>query len=244
MNDRYVHLTPRLRCALSMLNGSGIVADIGCDHGRLTAALLQQHACEQVIAADISEPSLEKAKQLLFHIGLNDRVSFRLGNGLDVLDRSENVDAIALLGMGGTLMVELLSRDTEKIKDHTALVLQPMRAQSDIREYLYRNAFRITHDRIVCERGRYYQIFRAEKGDGIQLWPYGFPNDFFEVGYQSFADADENLSPYCELQLSILNKQLRTAGGSPGESKLRMRIDAYRQIIEHLRNTYEHSDIL
>ena len=107
MNDRYVHLTPRLRCALSMLNGSGIVADIGCDHGRLTAALLQQHACEQVIAADISEPSLEKAKQLLFHIGLNDRVSFRLGNGLDVLDRSENVDAIALLGMGGTLMVEL-----------------------------------------------------------------------------------------------------------------------------------------
>ena len=94
MKERYVHLTPRLIAALSMLKGAAVVADIGCDHGRLTAALLQQNICARVIATDISEPSLQKAKDLLGHVSLSDRVSFRAGDGLDPLSENE-CDGIA-----------------------------------------------------------------------------------------------------------------------------------------------------
>ena len=71
MRKQFVNLTPRMSAALEMLYGYKTVADIGCDHGRLTAALLQNRYCEYVIASDISEPSLEKAKALI------DRLSIR-----------------------------------------------------------------------------------------------------------------------------------------------------------------------
>ena len=107
MSTRSVNITPRLRAALEMLVGFDTVADIGCDHGRLTAALLQKQICRRVIASDVSGPSLDKARSLIEHIGLSDRVSFREGDGCSVLLPGE-CDAIALLGMGGTLMVRIL----------------------------------------------------------------------------------------------------------------------------------------
>ena len=85
MNTRSVQITPRLHAALDMLRGYNTAADIGCDHGRLTAALLQKQICRFVIASDISAPSLEKTRQLISRIGLSDRVSFRVGDGCNVL---------------------------------------------------------------------------------------------------------------------------------------------------------------
>lgn len=233
MTDRYVHLTPRLVCALSMLRGSRTVADIGCDHGRLTAALLQQNVCDRVIAADISKPSLEKAERLLSYIGLADRVSFRLGDGLEVLSAGE-VDAIAMLGMGGTLMVEILNRCPQILSESVCLVLQPMRAQSDIRRFLYLHNYVITDDRIIYEHGRYYQVFRAIASNERDPWPQGFPIDFFDVGYRSFADRDALLAPLCRLQFSLHEKQMQTARGTEGERKLAVKTDALRKIIKVL----------
>ena len=233
MKERYVHLTPRLIAALSMLKGAAVVADIGCDHGRLTAALLQQNICARVIATDISEPSLQKTKDLLGHVSLLDRVSFRAGDGLDPLSENE-CDAIAILGMGGTLMTRILSRCKMPLNGASCIVLQPMRAQTEIREYLYRNQYRITDDRIIREHDRLYQIFRAESDTSLQPWPDGFPKDFFEVGYLSFLHQDPELNALCESQICILNKQLKNACGSIGEEKLRLRIEAYEQIISHI----------
>ena len=232
MNRRYVHLTPRLSAALEMLCGSETVADIGCDHGRLTAALLQQGICNRVIASDISMPSLQKAEQLLRHIGLSDRVSFRCGDGLDVLKPNE-CDAVAILGMGGTLMCSILDACEVPLAGAKRIVLQPMRAQADIREYLYRHRFRITDDRVISERDRCYQIFLAQPDTDLQPWPQGFPADFFEVGYQAFAQHDSNLALLCEKQLAQLKKQMKTAQGTDGEEKLSARIAAYEQILRN-----------
>lgn len=233
MSERYVHLTPRLRAALSMLSGSHTVADIGCDHGRLSAALLQQNICESVIATDISEPSLSKAKQLLTYIGVSDRVSFRAGDGLDVLNPYE-CDAIAVLGMGGTLMTRMLDRCDIPINGAGCIVLQPMRAQADIRSYLYNNCYWIVDDRIVPERGRLYQIFRAEPNVTKQPIPEGFPHDFFDIGYRSFAQRDPYLAALCKFQHAQHQKQLKTAAGTEGESKLAFRIDALNRILNQL----------
>ena len=143
MSRRFVHITPRLAAAADMLKGYETVADVGCDHGRLTAALLQQNGCRKVIASDISDSSLEKARRLIAHIGLADRVSFCVGDGCSVLEPGE-CDAIAMLGMGGTLMCRILEACSVPLAGAKALVLQPMRAQDEIREYLYRKGYRTT----------------------------------------------------------------------------------------------------
>ena len=237
MSERYVHLTPRLSAALSMLSGSKVVADIGCDHGRLTAALLQQGKCESVIATDISEPSLVKAKQLLSHIGLSDRVSFRAGDGMDVVNQNE-CDAIAILGMGGTLMTRILDRCGIPINGAGCVVLQPMRAQADIRSYLYEHNFWITDDRIIPEHGRLYQIFRAEPNSELQMIPDGFPKDFFDVGYQAFLQHDPYLSDLCEFQLMQHKKRMKTAIGTEGEQRLVSRMQALEKILNLITETY------
>lgn len=236
MNGRFVHLTPRLSAALSMLAGAASVADIGCDHGRLGAALLQQGVCARVVMSDISAPSLEKAQRLLNHIGVCDRASFRLGDGLAVLEPYE-CDAIAMLGMGGTLMTQILDRCTVPQNGAKRLVLQPMRAQADIRAYLHRNNLWITDDRIVSEHGRYYQIFCAYPNTEKQPLPEGFPEGYYDVGFQSFAQRDPNLKALCEFRLAQHRKRLPSACGTEGEQKLRFRIRALEQILDILTET-------
>ena len=49
-----IRLDPRLTCAFNMLQGFDSVADIGSDHGKLTAALLFNGSCSRVIARDNS----------------------------------------------------------------------------------------------------------------------------------------------------------------------------------------------
>ncbi len=234
MKERFVHITPRLSAALSMLNGYETVADVGCDHGRLTAALLQSGCCRRVIASDISEPSLEKAKWLIGRVGLSDRVSFRAGDGLQVLAPNE-CDAIAILGMGGTLMCRILDACRLKLMGAKAIVLQPMRAQDDIRRYLYENEYRIIEDCVVSDHGRLYQVFKAEPGTGREPLPDGFPKDFFDVGYKAFSVRDPLLLPLCELQLSSHETMLQSAFGTEGEERLKKKVDALHQIMSAIR---------
>lgn len=233
MSDRYVHITSRLSAALDLLKGYDCVADVGCDHGRLTAALLQGKICSRVIASDISVPSLEKAKRLINRIGVAEQVSFRVGDGCSVLKPGE-CDAIAILGMGGTLMCRILEACQPTLMGAKAVVLQPMRAQDDVREYLHRKGFRITGDRIVLDRSRYYQIFKAVPGYGQEPLPDGFPSGFYDVGYRSFADRDDNLAALCIQQLRFHKEMLITAAGTEGEVRLLKKVDAIETILKHI----------
>ena len=230
MNRRQVGITPRLSAALDLLNGSETVADVGSDHGKLAAALLQRGVCSRVVASDISEQSLQKGIELIRHIGLEEKVDFRVGDGLQVLAPGE-CDTIALLGMGGTLMCEILDTCDVPLMGAKAVVLQPMRAQRDIRSYLYRHDYRITDDRVIVDHGRYYQIFRAVPDTKRQELPESFPKDFFDVGFVSFEQHDPNLPALCRLQLSEHGKQMRNAKGTEGEEKLRVRMEALNAIL-------------
>ena len=151
-------LRPRLETALSLLQGRRVVADIGCDHGQLCCALLQRDAEARCVASDASAPSLQKARELAQAVGLVERISFRCGDGLSVLEAGE-AEAVALLGMGGTLMARLLDACPVPMMGAGLLVLQPMRAEADIRSYLYAHGYRVEEDRVVRDAGRLYQVF-------------------------------------------------------------------------------------
>ena len=57
-------LTPRMKAIASLLGSNDTVADIGCDHGKLSAYLIKNGLANKVFATDISLLSLEKAKKL------------------------------------------------------------------------------------------------------------------------------------------------------------------------------------
>ena len=199
----------RLNCAIELLRGANIVADIGCDHGRLCCALIQRGATKRCIATDISAPSLQKAERLIRQIGIDDKVETRLGDGLTTLATGE-VDAIAILGMGGTIMTQILDV-VPPLLGARKCVLQPMRAAEDIRRWLYERNYPVLEDRVIVDAGRYYQIFSVGQPAAIrQLLPKGWPEDCFLLGYTAFERREPLMRPLVERMLATTRRKLKT----------------------------------
>ena len=159
-----IRLRPRLQAAADMINGSHLAADIGCDHGRLSVALLQQGRADRVIASDISAPSLQKATELAALCGLGSRLTTVLSDGMAHLGPDE-ADAIAICGMGGELIARILEANLPAAKNARCITMQPMRGIEELRQFLRKNEFRIIDERLVLDAGRIYQIIGAKSGD-------------------------------------------------------------------------------
>lgn len=183
-----VHLRPRLVAAASFLRGAGTVADIGCDHGRLSVALLQQAIVSRVIASDISADSLLKGRMLAERCRIEEaQLSFVLSDGLSHLVPGE-ADAIVLAGMGGELIARLLEAGSATAHAAERIVMQPMGGTLELRRFLLQNGFRITDEKYVLDAGRYYQLILAAPGPGQ---PAELPQDaLLEFGPVAFAKRD------------------------------------------------------
>ena len=191
-----VQLRPRLQAAADMIKAANHAADIGCDHGRLSVALLQQGRAKQVTASDISEPSLEKARLLAQKCGLSERMDTVVSDGISHLSIG-SADAIIIAGMGGELIARILGTDIDVAHSAKAIVMQPMRGVEELRLFLRENRFRITDEQLVLDAGRIYQIITVAPGepDTIPSW---FPKDEYSLGHMMFEKGDPLLLPLLE----------------------------------------------
>lgn len=184
------------------------------------------------IASDVSAPSLQKARRLAEICGVQDRIGFRVGDGLSVLADGE-ADGIALLGMGGTLMARLLAAAKTPFAGADIAVFQPMRAYADIRRWLWENGYAVVCDCIVRDAGRLYQVFSARKlPEGIrQTVPETWPEDCFDLGFTAYERRDPLFLELAGQMLAQHEKRLRTAEGTPGAALLHRKADNMRMII-------------
>ncbi|MEX1308110.1 MAG: class I SAM-dependent methyltransferase [Eubacteriales bacterium] len=151
----------RIREIVNLMPSVANVADIGCDHGLTGLLSLSEKKAIQVIATDISEPSLRKAYDLAEEYGLMSFYDFRLGDGLSVIDKDE-VDAVIISGIGGELMRNILEAGKSKISNLTKLVLSPNNREDVVRSWLYFAGFVVEQEKIIEENGKFYQIFTAK----------------------------------------------------------------------------------
>ncbi len=188
-----VHLRPRLAAAAAFLSGAQTVADVGADHGRLAAALLQQGLARRVIASDVSADSLAKARSLAHRCGIpEDVLVFAVSDGLSHLAPGE-ADALVFAGMGGELIARLLERGAAIAQAAERVVMQPMGGTLALRRYLLQNGYTIADERLVFDAGRYYQIILAKPGVRQSA---DLPCDaLLEFGPIAFAKRDPLLYP-------------------------------------------------
>ena len=174
-------LGARLDAVAEMLGDWDAAADIGADHGRLAVALLQRGQAKRVIASDISDLSLNKARELAAVCGVEERLSIRTADGLKGLQKAE-AGALAIAGMGGALIARILGGSPEIARSAERIVMQPMRGTAELRYYLRHNGFRIEDERVVYETGRYYQLIAARFGEPEPI-PEGFPEGVYKFGW-------------------------------------------------------------
>lgn len=155
------HLDARLGTIAAMVPRCRAVADIGCDHGLLVAALLEGGRCDYGIAADINPMPLEKARQELTRRGLLAQSECHLTNGLCGI-APVGVDAVVIAGMGGELIADILSRWDYTENPAITYLLQPMTRPVHLRRWLYTHRFTLREERCCRANGKLYTVLQAQ----------------------------------------------------------------------------------
>ena len=156
---REITLDARLTRAFEMVPECRVCADIGADHGFLSAQLLMSSRVQRMHICDISAPSLDKARRLFAGDALESRAVFGVGDGLAPVD--EPLDACVISGMGGETMIGIMRRGMDVIK-HATLILQPNVDPDEVREFLYDNGFCVTDEDLIFDGKWWYFIIKAE----------------------------------------------------------------------------------
>ena len=172
-------LSDRLQLIADEIHCGETMADIGTDHGFLPLYLLDTGKCPKVILADISEGSLKKAEDNCKLYDSNGNYDLRLGDGIDILEDGE-VDVVAIAGMGGNLIADILEWNMAKSRSIKRYILQPRRHVGKLRHWLACNGFRIVKESLVEEGKFICEILTVESGpeeDGIEA-VYGADYDY------------------------------------------------------------------
>ena len=80
-----MELSKRLFMTASMVERGSIVADVGCDHGYTAIYLVQNGICPRVLAMDVNEGPLARARDHIREAGLSAYIETRLSDGLSAM---------------------------------------------------------------------------------------------------------------------------------------------------------------
>lgn len=164
-----MQLSNRLLAAAGMVTKGNIVADIGCDHAYTSIYLCQAGIAPRVIAMDVNNGPLVGAKAHVEEAGLTDRIDIRLSDGLQKLIPGE-ADTVLLCGMGGLLMIKILSDYPEATASMKELILQPQSEVGEVRRFLHKQGYEITMEHMLKEDGKFYVMMRAVKSVDAQSY--------------------------------------------------------------------------
>ena len=226
------------------------VIDIGSDHGYLPLSLLREVGSPKVIVTDISPWSLKKAKRNIekeIAESKNDSmISFRLGDGFDVLSKGEVYVAV-IGGMGGLLISQILGNHIETALSLDKIIMQPRKNQGELRYWLWNNGFRISSEHLAQEGRFICEIIIAEKARTQwkgPLWSQGTKIEY-QIPSQLLKAEEQNLvGPFLTKKLEqerSVEKALRNLKNSDPAKKdiLAERIKYVESLIAEFQNQDE-----
>lgn len=162
----------RLQEIAKQISKTTMFVDIGCDHGKMLDYVLENKLANFVVGVDISEQSALKAKKLLTEKG-HKNFSVVVSDGVDEFDEEtiSLIGTILISGLGGfeikKILENLLSKINKKSSLHQ-LVLQPQNNAVLLRNFLIKNGFIITYDKMVKDKDKFYNIIKTTYKKGAK----------------------------------------------------------------------------
>lgn len=157
-----VKISKRLEMIADRVPAGSRLADIGSDHALLPVYLAQMGKICFAIAGEVNPGPFQAANMQIKEAGLESTVHVRLGDGLEVI-RSGEVDVITIAGMGGNLIMHILSAEFPKLTGVNRLILQPNVGEDQVRRWLYEHDWYLEDETILEEDGRIYEVLTAVK---------------------------------------------------------------------------------
>ncbi|WEV60262.1 tRNA (adenine(22)-N(1))-methyltransferase TrmK [Streptococcaceae bacterium ESL0729] len=171
-------LSYRLQVVGDFVPQDAHLLDVGSDHAYLPINLIKRGKIKRALAGEVVEGPYESALNNVKKEGLSDQIEVRLANGLAAFDSQDEVTAISIAGMGGSLIAQILEGGKEKLSGVTKLVLQPNNSENNLRAWLVANDFTIEQEVILEENDKIYEVLVAGHGKSslspqeIKFGPY------------------------------------------------------------------------
>lgn len=239
-------LSARLQLIADQLLPGCRLADIGSDHALLPVYAVKQGKASYAVAGEVNEGPYEAARRQVAESGEQSRISVRKGNGLVVITAGE-VDTITIAGMGGALIVSILTSGQDKLLGVKRLVLQPNVGEEFVRSWLIEHGWYLIEEQILEEDGKIYEVLTATAdpqsvalneelyqerhlGEGV----VASKALLLKIGPRLIAQPSEVLLKKWQGEIAKLEKIHRQVGLSSQESS-RERESELRQEIEQLK---------
>lgn len=213
-------LSKRLQNICNLVENCHTVADIGCDHGKVVANLFLENKIQYAIASDISQPSVEKTRQLLTELGYIDQCSILVGDGLANIDPQTAIDCCIIAGMGGREIWHILTQSVHSI---TSWVLQPMKDESFLRKQLVSHGYKITKDIFFYDKGKYYTLLKVEQGKQRL--------NALQVAFGVTFEENQDFLQYANQELQNIKEYLESATTGKSKKDLKKRYQLLQKAI-------------
>lgn len=152
----------RLRSVASFVSCNTSIIDVGCDHALLSVYLYLNKENVKVIASDVNEGPLEKARENISKFDLTDKIKIVLNDGIKNLS---GFNTVIISGMGGLTVIDILENgNLEKVDN---IILSPNNDEDMVREKITKLGYYIDDELMIKEKGKYYFIISFKKGQKI-----------------------------------------------------------------------------
>lgn len=214
-----MELSKRLYAVAGLVTEGASVADIGTDHGYVPIYLVERGIASKVIAMDVNQGPLNRARMHIVGHGLGDRIETRLSDGLARI-RPGEVDTVIVSGMGGPLTIRILQEGKEVADQLNALILQPQSEICRVRRFLTENGYRIEQEDMVLEDGKYYPVMRVVHGtkEPYEEWEYLYGKRLLEARHPVLLE-------FLKRELHIKESILEQLAGRSGSESARERAE-------------------
>ena len=153
-----------------MVTPDNKVADVGTDHGYIPIYLIEQKIIPSALALDVNIGPLKRAEQNIISHDATKLIETRLSDGVAAL-RSGEADTVVIAGMGGNLIMKILTEGQSILTKVKELILQPQSEVDQVRKFLQNNQYTISAEEMIYEDGKFYPIMKVIHGEMRQLQP-------------------------------------------------------------------------
>ena len=202
-------ISPRLKEVSRFVRDGACVADVGTDHAYLPIYLLKKGVARYAVATDVREGPLVHTRDNVDFYKVSDKVAIYRTDGLVGIEKY-SPDDIMICGMGGELILRIVTECDYTRKAGVRLLLQPMSSFAELRQGLSQSGYTTEAESLVRDGHMIYQVivctYTGEK--------YTLSSAQLLLGPENIRENSELFKEYAAIHLRKLERKIESKGGA------------------------------
>lgn len=225
-----MQLSKRLTAVANMVTKGNRVVDVGTDHGYLPIYLVESGQIPSAIALDVNKGPINRAKEHIEEHNLTKYIDTRLSDGVTALKPDEG-DALVIAGMGGGLVIKIITEGESILDKFKEFVLQPQSEIEQVRRFLIEKEYHIIEENMVLDEGKYYPMMKVVKGDDDAQYNKTI---FYKYGKGLLENKNEVLKFFLQKELTTYENIMKKLSTNAQENALN-RINEIKEEIKYIK---------